>query len=174
VGNKDLPSAYSETVPSAVPSTSAGKLVIDRPLGKRGVQFVWSARPLSLRILPLPKASISGSIVKHSSTRLSTLAFCQCIEFDNADAGRTPACVLALRGGRGGGAGRERGSSKSGQTHRQIRVTTMTTQTQYAYLHAQYLLDRAEQLGSKSVSKKIPMGYYPPKKELLCFVPKAS
>jgi hypothetical protein len=92
--------------------------------------------------LPLPKASISGSIVKHSSTRLSTLAFCQCIEFDNADAGRTPACVLALRGGRGGGAGRERGSSKSGQTHRQIRVTTMTTQTQYAYLHAQYLLDR--------------------------------
>jgi hypothetical protein len=42
----------------------------------------------------------------------------------------------------GGGAGRERGSHKSDQTHRQIRVTAMTTQTQCEYLHAQYLLEK--------------------------------
>jgi hypothetical protein len=95
----DSPSALSETVPSAVPSASAGELVIDRPLGKRGALFVWSARPLSPRISQSPKASISGSV---PSTRLSTLAFCERIKFDDADAGRTPACVLALRGGRGG------------------------------------------------------------------------
>ncbi len=128
----------SETVPSAVLSASAGKLVIDRPLGKRGVLFVWSARPLSPRILSLSKVSISCSITKHPLTRLSTFACCQCIEFDNADAGRTPSCVLALRGGRGGGgAGRERGSCVSAQTHRQITVMAMMTQTQCADLHAQ-------------------------------------
>jgi hypothetical protein len=99
----DPPLAPSETVPSAVLSGSASKLVIDRPLGKRDALFVWSARPLSLRILPLPKASISGSIGKHPLMKLSMLAFCECIKYDNADAGRTPACVLALRGGRGGG-----------------------------------------------------------------------
>ncbi len=94
--------APSETVPSAVSSTSAGKLVIDRPLGKRGALFVWSARPLSLRILPSPKATISGSIVKHPLTRLSTLAFCERIKFDNANVVRMPTSVLALSGGRGG------------------------------------------------------------------------
>jgi hypothetical protein len=95
------PSAPSETVPSAVLSASAGKLVIDRPLGKRGELFFWSARPLSPRIWPSPKASISGSVAKHQSTRLSTLAFCEHIEFEDADAGRMLTCVLALRGGRG-------------------------------------------------------------------------
>ncbi len=78
------------------------KLVVDRPIGKRGPLFVWSAAPLSLRILPSPKASISGSTAKHSSTRLSTLAFCKLAKLDDANAGRMPACVLALRGGRGG------------------------------------------------------------------------
>ena len=102
VGNMDPPLAPSETVPSAVPSASAGKLVKDRPLGKRGALFVWSARPLSPRISPSPKASISGSITQHQLTRMSTLAFCKRIEFDDANAGRTPACVLALRGDRGG------------------------------------------------------------------------
>ncbi len=59
--------------------------------------------------LPLPKAPISGSnAAKHPLMRLSTLAFCKRIEFDNANARRTPACVLALRGGRGGVPG-ERG-----------------------------------------------------------------
>jgi hypothetical protein len=111
----DPPSAPSETVPSAVPSASAGKLVIDRPLGKRDALFVWSGMPLSPRMLPSPKASISGSVAKHPLTRLSTLvAFCKRIEFDDADSGRMPACVLVLRGGRGGDAGRERGSRKSG------------------------------------------------------------
>jgi hypothetical protein len=95
----------SETVPSTVPSDSAGKLVIDRPIGKRGALFVWSATPPSPIILPSPKAkaSISGSIAKHPLTRLSKLVFCKRIGFDDADAGRTPACVLVLRGGRGGG-----------------------------------------------------------------------
>ncbi len=98
----DPPSAPSEAVPSAVPSTFAGKLVIDRPFGKRGVLFVWSVMPLSPRILPSPKAFISGSIAKRPLTRLSTLAFRERIEFDDANAGRTPACVMALRGGRRG------------------------------------------------------------------------
>jgi hypothetical protein len=92
--------APSKTVPLAVPSTSAGKLVIDRPVVKRGALFVWSATPFYPSILPSPKASISGSSAKHSSTRLPTLAFCELAKFDNANAGRTPACVLALRGGR--------------------------------------------------------------------------
>jgi hypothetical protein len=96
------PLAPSETVPSAVPSASAGKQVIDRPLGKRGTLFTWSAKPLSLRVSPLPKASISGSIAKHPLTRLSTLVFWERIEFDNTNAERMPTCVLALRGGRGG------------------------------------------------------------------------
>ncbi len=96
------PLAPSETVPSAVPFTSAGKLVIDRQVGKRGGLFVWSAMPPSPGVLPSSKASISGSVAKHLLTRLSTLAFCKRIEFNNANAGRTPACVLALRGGRGG------------------------------------------------------------------------
>ncbi len=98
----DPPSVPSEIVPSAVPSTSAGKLVIDRPIGKRGALFVWSATPPSPRILPSPKASISGSAAKRPLKRLSMLAFCECIKFDNADAGRMPTCVLALRGSRGG------------------------------------------------------------------------
>ncbi len=96
------PLAPSKTVPYAVPSTSAGKLVVDRPIGKWGALFVWSAVPLSPRILPSPKVSISGSILKHLSTRLSTLVFCELAKLDNADSGRTPAYVLALRGGRGG------------------------------------------------------------------------
>jgi hypothetical protein len=52
--------------------------------------------------LPSPKVFISASIAKHSLTRLSTLAFCKLAKLDDADAGRTPACVLALRGSRGG------------------------------------------------------------------------
>ena len=90
----------SKTVPSAVPSTSAGKLVIYRPVGKRGALFVWSEMPPSPRISPSPKVSISGSIAKHPLTRLSMLAFQERIEFDNANAWRMPACVLELRGGR--------------------------------------------------------------------------
>jgi hypothetical protein len=43
--------------------------------------------------------------MKHPLTRLSTLAFCQHIKFDDADARRMPACVLVLRGGRGGVSG---------------------------------------------------------------------
>ena len=93
--------APSKTVPSAVPSTSAGKLVVDIFIGKRGPLFVWSAVPLSPRILPLPKASISGSIAKYSSARLPMPAFCEGTEFDNANARVTLACVLSLRGGRG-------------------------------------------------------------------------
>ncbi len=102
LGKMDPPSAPSKTVPLAVPSPSGGKLVIDRPIGRRWLLFVWSALPLSPSILPSPKASISGSNAKHSSTRLSMLEFCKLAKFDNANAGRTPACVLALRGGRGG------------------------------------------------------------------------
>jgi hypothetical protein len=100
----DPPLAPSETVPSAVPTTSisAGELVIGRTIGKRELLFVWSATPLAPRILPSPKTSISGSKEKHLLTRLLTLAFHKRIEFDNADAGKTPTCVLALRGGRGG------------------------------------------------------------------------
>ena len=94
------PLGPSKTLPLAVLSTSAGKLVIDRPIGKWGRLFVWSAAPLSPRILPSPKASISGSIAKHSSMRLPTLPFCKLAKLDDADAGRMPACVLALRGGR--------------------------------------------------------------------------
>jgi hypothetical protein len=75
-------------------------------------------------------------------TRLSMLAFCKRIKFDDADAGRMPACVLVLRGGRGGGAKKERGSHKSVETHCQIRVMAMTTQTQCAYWHAQQLLEK--------------------------------
>jgi hypothetical protein len=37
----------------------------------------------------------------------------------------------------GRGAGRERGSHKIAQIHRQIGVTAVTTQTQCAYLHTQ-------------------------------------
>jgi hypothetical protein len=96
------PLAPSKTVPSAVPSTSAGKLVVDRPIGKRGPLFVWSAVPLSPRILPSPKAFISVNNAKHSLTRLSTLAFCELTKLDDDNAGRTLACVLVLRGGRGG------------------------------------------------------------------------
>jgi hypothetical protein len=95
------PSAPSKTVPSAVPSTSAGKLVVDIFIGKRGPLFVWSAVPLSPRILPSPKAPISRSVVKHLSTRLPTLAFCKGTEFDDGNARVTLACVLLLRGGRG-------------------------------------------------------------------------
>jgi hypothetical protein len=93
--------APSKIVPFTVPSTSAGKLVTDRPVGKRGALFVWSATPPSPRILSSPKASISGSYVKHPMMRLSTLAFCKRVEFDDVNAERTPACVLALRGGKG-------------------------------------------------------------------------
>jgi hypothetical protein len=110
-GKYGPPSAPSETVPSAVLSTSAGKLVINRPFEKRGMLFVWSATPPSQRILPPQKASISGSIAKHPLMRLSTLAFRERIKFDNADAGRMPACVLALRGGRGGGCREGEGGS---------------------------------------------------------------
>jgi hypothetical protein len=56
----------------------------------------------------LKQWSISGSVVKHPLTRLSMLAFCEHIKFDNANSGRTPACVLALRGYRKGVSG-ERG-----------------------------------------------------------------
>jgi hypothetical protein len=106
------PSAPSKTVPSAVPTTSAGELVVDRPIGKRGPLFVWSAAPLSPRILPSPKASISGSVAKHSSMRLSTLAFFELSKLDDADAGRTPACMLVFRGGRGGVPGGRGGAVK--------------------------------------------------------------
>ncbi len=47
LGKMDPHSAPSKTVPLAVPSTSASKLVIDRPIGKRGPMFAWSATPLS-------------------------------------------------------------------------------------------------------------------------------
>jgi hypothetical protein len=104
----DPPPASAETVPSAVLSTFTGKLVIDRPLGKRGALFVWSVTPLSPRILPLPKVSNFGSNAKHPLTRLSMSAFCKLTKFDNADARRMLICVLALRGGRGGVLG-ERG-----------------------------------------------------------------
>ncbi len=100
------PLAPSKTVPLAVPSTFTGKLVIDRPIEKRGLLFVWSATPFSPRILPSPKASISGSIAKHLSTRLPTLAFCEGTEFDNANTRGMLACVLSLRGGGGGVAGK--------------------------------------------------------------------
>jgi hypothetical protein len=106
------PSAPSKTVPLAVLSTSTCKLVIDRPIGKRGQLFVWSAAPLSPRILPLLKVSISGSVAKHSLTRLPTLAFWELAKLDDANAGRMPACVLALRGGRGGVPGGRRGVVK--------------------------------------------------------------
>jgi hypothetical protein len=43
-------------------------------------------------------------------------------------------CV-GIEGLQGRGARRERGSCKSAQTHCQIGVTAMTTQTQCAYLH---------------------------------------
>jgi hypothetical protein len=44
-------------------------------------------------------------------------------EFDVVDAEWTPACVLTLRGGRGGGTGKEKWGSKNAQTHRAIGVT---------------------------------------------------
>ncbi len=95
-------SAPSKTVPSAVPSTSTDKLVIDKPVGKRVALFVWSATPPSPTILPLPKVTIFDSGAKHLLTRLSTLVFCNRIKFANAHAKRTPTCVLALKGGREG------------------------------------------------------------------------
>ncbi len=112
MGKKAPPLVPSKTVPLAVPSTSAGKLVVDRPIGKRGLLFVWSVALLSPRILPLPKASISGSIAKYLSMRLPTSAFCKLAKLDNADAGRIPACVLALKGGRGGVSGGREGVVK--------------------------------------------------------------
>ncbi len=54
---------------------------------------------------------------------------CQCQE---------DACMcVGIEGQQGGGARRERKSRNSAQTHRQIRITAMTTQTQCAYLYAQ-------------------------------------
>ncbi len=102
IGNMNPLLVPSKTVPSAVLSTSARKLVKDWHVGKRGALFVWSVMPPSPRILPLPKESISGRDAKQPSTRLSTFEFCKRIKLDNANAGRTPTCVLALRGGRGG------------------------------------------------------------------------
>jgi hypothetical protein len=49
-------------------------------------------------------------------------------KYNNADARRMPACILALRGG-GGGAGRERWGSIIVQTHHEIGVMAMATQT---------------------------------------------
>ncbi len=95
------PSAPSKTVPLAVPFTSAGKLVIDRPIGKSGPLFVWPAAPLSPRILPFPKAFIFGCIAKHLLTRLPMLAFCKGAKFDDANARVMLKCVLSLRGGGG-------------------------------------------------------------------------
>ncbi len=103
------PLAPSKKVPLAVPSTFASKLVVDRPIGKRRPLFVWSAVPLSPRILPSPKPSISGSVAKHLSTRLPTSTFCKGTKFDDADARVMLAYVLSLRGGRGGALGRRDG-----------------------------------------------------------------
>jgi hypothetical protein len=51
-------------------------------------------------------------------------------KYNDANAGRTLACVLALRvGGGGGGAGRERGDRKSVQTHRAFGVTVSALTT---------------------------------------------
>jgi hypothetical protein len=129
-GKYGPPWAPSELVPSAVLSSSTRELVIERPIGERGVLLVWSATPPSPRISPSPKVSISGSIAKHPLTRLSMLAFQERIEFDNANAWRTPACVLELRGGR-----REVPGGRGGFI--KVQVTAMTTQTQCVYLHAQ-------------------------------------
>ncbi len=101
VGNIDPPLVLAETVLSAVPSTSAGKLVIDRPHAKRDALFDWLAMPPPPRICHC-SASLSGSNAKHLLTRLSTSAFCKLTKFDNANVGRTPTCVLALSNGRRG------------------------------------------------------------------------
>jgi hypothetical protein len=122
-----------------VPSTSAGKLVVDRPFEKRGALFVWSAVPLSPRVLPSPKAFISGSIAKHLLTRFPTWAFFEGTKFNDANAQVMLACAFSLRDGRGEALGGRDGGDFSARGHCAIGVTVLATNNQCSICDGSYL-----------------------------------